>query len=168
MRGELNLPVEVRLGACLCAGTPHLDGDVVYLAAKLPTPAGHAAVRALSQGGDLEVTILAGIIRYSIVGWNFVDDKGNDVSVTPDNVDRYLPWNEGGKEVAAEARKQYMAEGNGPFSSSTSRRTSKNSSPPSPTGAPTSRTPRSSSKHQSSRRLQSVPASAGPQSATSP
>lgn len=147
MRGEVSVPVEVRLGACRCVGAPHPDGDFVFLAPKLSRAAGHAAVVAIAEGGDLSVTMTAAIVRYSIVEWNFTDPQGKDVPVTPDNVDLYLPWNEGGKEVENEAFGLYMKDReNSPFYSRTSPKASASSSPPTPTASPTSPTPRSSSK----------------------
>lgn len=164
MRGEVSVPVEVRLGACLCAGSPHSDGDYVLLAPKLGMAAGHAGALAIAEGGELSVTMTAAIARHSIVAWNLTDPEGKAVEITPGNVDRYLPWNEGGKEVAAKALELYIIDrDNSPFSLSTSRRNSKNSSPPTPTESPTSPSPRSSSKRQLSSALQSVPASAGAQ-----
>lgn len=99
----------VNVGACRCPGTPHSDGDVVSLDIELSTPAGIAAQAALSQGGgweDLYAGMLMGLMRHSVREWTFRDEDG-PVPVSPSNVEKYLPWLRGGKEVAGMAAELY-------------------------------------------------------------
>lgn len=169
-RGEIPIPIEVKLGACQCAGTPHSDGDFVMLAAKLPAEAGHAAAVAYStlDGLDLEVGIAQALMRHgAITDWNFTDAKGDPVPITPANVDRYLPWQEGGREVAVKLV-QLITDGTyHPFTSGSSVKKPRKSSRSTPKAGSTSPVPISSSRNRRSSASPSEPDSAGPPSAAS-
>ena len=73
-------PVEVRLEACYCPGSPH-EADIVYLAPQLSMAGGMAAQSAISEGitdARLLQEMLAAIwIRHGVIGWNLVDEDGD-------------------------------------------------------------------------------------------
>lgn len=117
-------PVEVPCGRCRCPGGVHASGDSVWLKPALDVPlaiAANAAIRSMDIGGRIQSGALAvamadsevqyaltGVyLRHSIVRWTFVDDKGNPISISPDEVDRLLPWGSGGGEVAEKADELY-------------------------------------------------------------
>ena len=147
-RGESLDPVEVRV-ECSCAH-PHPDGDVIYLHPKLTLQGGQAALEAYADGADLSTSLISALVRHQVKSWNLTDPEGKPVEVTPANVELYLPWNEGGMEVAAAAAKQYIGKRGSPFYSKSSTPTSAKASKPGQTGGSTSRTRRSSSKPQTS------------------
>jgi hypothetical protein len=78
----------VRVRDCACPNTPHPDGDVVYIAAKLPFQGGLIAnQQAIAQAeavrkGDtnqLQNLWLETFVRYGARDWNFVDADGDPV-----------------------------------------------------------------------------------------
>lgn len=171
-RGDIPVPIEVKLGACLCAGTPHPDGDFVMLAPKLSAEAGTAASAAYALNNDdpteLETAVVMGLMRHgAIASWNFLDEKGEDVPVTPANVDRYLPWTEGGREVASKITSLVVDGQFSPFTSGSSTKKQKRSSRSSPRGPSTSPVPISSSRTPPSSESPSEPDSDGEPSAAS-
>jgi hypothetical protein len=105
-------PIAVRVGDCLCEGSPHADGDFVYLDAQLSLDGGllASAAMAVSEGDpqkgehDLGFAYLLG----GISGWNFLDDDGKPIAVNPDTIRRALPWGKGGRIVAEKANKMYF------------------------------------------------------------
>ena len=102
--------VPVPVGACLCPGTPHPDGDVVYLAPLLSTMGGQAAQGAIAEAEDvsrLEELLWRVYRDHCITGWNFVDADGDPVPLTPDNKERGLPFAKGGRLVAEKADELY-------------------------------------------------------------
>lgn len=171
-RGDIPSPIRVDLGACLCAGTPHAEGDFVMLAAKLSAEAGIAASAAYALNDDpaeLETAVVMGLMRHGVIeGWNFVDDQGEDVPVTAANVDRYLPWAEGGQMVAAKVTNLVVNKGQySPFTSGNSAKSSKKSSPSTPKDDSPPPVPISSSKSRRSSGSSSEPDSDGEPSAAS-
>jgi hypothetical protein len=112
MRSFDTAPVEVRLPACYCPGSPH-EADLVYLASDLPMVEGTMA-RALivdqMQAGVDTVLLqekLSNIWVRCVVAWNLVDESGQPVPVTPDNVKEALPYAKGGMLVADKADDLY-------------------------------------------------------------
>lgn len=103
-------PVVVELGPCECAGQPH-EADLVYLAPTLSMPGGMAAQGAIQAAGSDAVRLqelLADIwVRYGVTGWNLLDDKGNPIPLTADNIARALPYGKGGRLVAERADDLY-------------------------------------------------------------
>jgi hypothetical protein len=103
-------PVELPIGECRCPNTPH-DGDVVYLAPALSMSGGMAAQGAIHEAGTDTVRLqelLAGIwIRHGVVDWNLVDEDGDKLALTPDNIARALPYGKGGRLVAERADDLY-------------------------------------------------------------
>jgi hypothetical protein len=93
--------VPVELEGCRCPGSPH-DHDTVWLRAELGPEAGFAAVAAVDRivaearasGGviaDFAEPLGRIYARYGIVEWTFLDDDGEAVPVTPENIGR-LKW----------------------------------------------------------------------------
>jgi hypothetical protein len=77
---------------CRCAGTPHPDGDTVWLRSELPPDGGFAALRLI--GGDpdtLSEKIGRVYLQYGVVDWTFLDDDGKPVPCTPETIAR-LSW----------------------------------------------------------------------------
>lgn len=146
--------VPVPLGFCPCAGEPHPDGDVVYLYPELPVPAGIKA-RAFFVDGMLgeadNVTVQQRIaelwLSMCVESWTFLDDDGNPIPVTSENVVRALPYGKGGREVADKADDLYVESVTAPLA----RALAELSQPgPTPSGpSPTSRTKASTRKRRS-------------------
>lgn len=103
-------PVVVELGPCECAGQPH-ETDIVYLAPSLSMSGGMAAQGAIakSEGDPVRLQeLLADIwVRYGVTGWNLLDDKGQPIPLTADNIARALPYGKGGRLVAERADDLY-------------------------------------------------------------
>jgi len=103
-------PVRVDVGACRCPGAPHPDGDAVFLHATATISIGAAAHMAVGQWGDdpmlLQVGLTRAFLLFGIASWTFTDEKGASVPVDPTGadwnatIDRLLPFNAGGYEVA--------------------------------------------------------------------
>lgn len=76
-------PVSV---ACPCPGTPHADGDTVYLLPKMGLQGGITAEhQILSFGGDQSALVGAlteTFVRFGVVAWTFVDADGKPVPCT--------------------------------------------------------------------------------------
>lgn len=104
-------PVEVNIGACDCPGSPHADGDLVYLAPRLSMAGGMAAqgVIADAMGDTIRLQeLLADLwVRYGVIGWNLVDERGEPMPLTPENVAAALPYGKGGRLVAERADDLY-------------------------------------------------------------
>jgi hypothetical protein len=87
----MNDPVAVRVRGCECPGTPHPDGDVVYLRPKLSLAGGLAASAdistALGSGTMLAELWLVTFVRHGAFAWNLVDEDGDPV---PFNVEVIL------------------------------------------------------------------------------
>ena len=110
MRSFDSQPVEVRLEACYCPGSPH-EADLVYLAPELSMAGGMAAQGAISEGYTDPIRLqelLAEIwIRHGVIAWNLVDEAGDPVEVTALNVAACLPYGKGGRLVAERADDLY-------------------------------------------------------------
>lgn len=103
--------VTVHVGECRCPGTPHTSGDEVYLVSEPSMTMGLRANGAIAKAdGDpalLEVLLGRVFIEDGIDGWTFVDEDGDEYGVTPDNIERLLPWSRGGQLVAEKANDLY-------------------------------------------------------------
>ena len=55
----------------------------------------------------LEVLLGRVFIEEGITDWTFVDEDGDQLSVTPANIERLLPWGKGGSLVAERANDLY-------------------------------------------------------------
>lgn len=104
-------PVEVAIGPCECPGTPHADGDLVYLAPRLSMAGGMAAQGVISEAaGDpikLQELLASLWLRYGVVGWNLTDDDGRPVPVNESTLTAALPYGKGGRLVAERADDLY-------------------------------------------------------------
>lgn len=79
--------------ACPCPGTPHPEGDVVTLRARLGLASGvelqSIIVTANAQGQPTSVVtglLLEAYIRLGVSDWTFVDDKGKPIPVTSETI----------------------------------------------------------------------------------
>lgn len=103
-------PVEVRLTSCDCPGTPHADGDLIYLRPRADMNMGLAAQVALRQSGnyrgDAESALLSVMVRYGVIAWTCRDAEG-PVRVTTDAVVERLGWSNDAMAVMAKARELY-------------------------------------------------------------
>jgi hypothetical protein len=103
-------PVVVDIGPCACEGRPH-EADFVYLAPALSMSGGMAAQGAISKSeGDPVILqeLLADIwIRHGVIDWNLVDDKGQPIPLTSENITRALPYGKGGRLVSERADELY-------------------------------------------------------------
>ena len=84
--------VPVPVGACRCVGTPHPDGDVVWLSPHLSLRGGFVAERTmialsgLKDRTELEAGLVEVYVRYGIADWNLVDPDGDPIPVTEDTI----------------------------------------------------------------------------------
>lgn len=108
--------IPVQLDYCPCEGTPHPDGDIVYLHAELSAPAGirarsffAAAMTGSLEPVDVEERIAELWLSIGVSRWTFLTDDGKPIPVTPENVVRALPYGKGGREVADMADDLYVA-----------------------------------------------------------
>lgn len=102
-------PVPVPVGDCRCPGSPHEDGDVVYLAPFLSMAGGMAAQVAIAEGATdlirLQELLARVYLTHCVVDWTFVDDEGQRVGL--DQIERLLPYGKGGRLVADRADDLY-------------------------------------------------------------
>lgn len=84
-----------------------VPGGVVTLHPKVTIPLGIAALSIVKQGGG-QAAIEGGLaevyLRFGIASWSFPD------AVTPENIERLLPYGAGGLEVAEAADRLYSEE----------------------------------------------------------
>jgi hypothetical protein len=107
--------VPVPLGFCPCLGSPHEDGDIVYLYPELSMAGGMAAQGAISEAsGDsgldgvrLQELLAEVWIRHGVASWTFLDDNGEAIPVSPSNIAAALPYAKGGRAVADKADDLY-------------------------------------------------------------
>lgn len=112
-----NIPVPI--GPCECPGTPHGDGDVVYLAPRLSAPGGMAAQGAIVDGGTDSLRLQELLWRvyrdHGILDWNLLDEDGEPVPLTAANKEAALPYGKGGEQVADKADDLYSEDVLRPF-----------------------------------------------------
>ena len=89
--------IPVLVGECLCPGTPHEDGDSVYLRAKLGLAAGTTLQRLIieanqnrADNAELTGKLAEAYLLLGVSRWNLVDDKGQPVPVNPDTIRQHL------------------------------------------------------------------------------
>jgi len=105
--------VPVPLGYCPCEGTPHPDGDIVYLYPELSAPAGMAVRGLMVEGitGKDPATFQERLgelwLRVAVADWTFLDDDGSPIPLTAENLVRALPYAKGGRLVADKADDLY-------------------------------------------------------------
>lgn len=112
-------PVPVPVGDCRCHGTPHEDGDVVFLAPMLSMAGGMAAQVAISEGSSdlvrLQELLARVYLSHGIVDWTFVDEAGDKLPVNGDTAAALLPYAKGGRLVADRADDLYAQDVLAPF-----------------------------------------------------
>src|SRR6478672_8848061 len=112
--------VPVPLGYCPCEGTPHAEGDTVYLYPDLSMAGGMAAQGAISEATSatgldqlrLQELLAQVWITHGVADWTFLEDpdaggKRAKVPVTPANIALALPYGKGGRLVADKADDLY-------------------------------------------------------------
>ena len=111
--------VPVSIGPCECPGTPHGDGDVVYLAPVLSAAAGMASQGAIEEASNDGVRLQELLWRiyrdHCITGWNLLDEDGDPVPLTTATKDQALPFGKGGQAVAEKADELYHEDVLRPF-----------------------------------------------------
>jgi hypothetical protein len=88
------------------------NGHIVTLAPKVTLPLGIGAVTALELGGtaaERQAFLAEAYLHLGIVGWDFTEE-GKRVPITPENIDRLIPYGDGGLEVAEAASALYSEE----------------------------------------------------------
>ena len=133
--------VDVNVGECRCPGTPppHPDGDIVTLAPKLTLPmASSIRVRVgLDSAVSMDLSVIGvqhslaegylqkapygAIVAWSLLEEGLVIDKKTGelplvpVPITNENIERLLPWANGGEEVVEKADDLYRDDFLAPF-----------------------------------------------------
>lgn len=95
--------IPVPVGACRCPGSPHEDGDTVFLYPKLGLDAGIAvqsAVQTNDPGPGRLAAAYQALIDHNIADWNITNGDGSKLPIDKAHIRAALPWMEGGKEVA--------------------------------------------------------------------
>ena len=131
-------PVVVDVGACRCPGSPHAS-DTVTLRGEPSVEMAAAAWGATAVGGtlwDIQARYAGIWLHYGIVDWSFVDAKGKAELIYPGNIDRLIPFSQGGMEVFDKADDLYSDAVLSPLGARMSKL-----SPPTPTEASTSPSP---------------------------
>lgn len=107
-----NAAVVVRTGDCPCPGTPHAE-ERVTLAPALTLPVASGAMAAWAAADAVlsaqQAAIIAAYLPATITAWTFTDEKSQPVPITREAMERLLPWDKGGMEVAELADSQYSA-----------------------------------------------------------
>ena len=134
--------VRVRAGDCPCPGTPHSE-EVITFVPELTLPMASGAFAAISNApadlASMQAALIVGLLPATIEKWTFVDENHAEVEHTRANLERLLPWDKGGFEVANFADDLYSEALLKPFLVRTQK-----SSQASPTTLSTSQTPASS------------------------
>lgn len=83
--------IEVAIGPCACPGTPHADGDRVYLRPKLGMARALAVIKG-STFNDLavaEMQLAVGYARYGIEDWNLTNGNGQKMELDGDHLEKF-------------------------------------------------------------------------------
>ncbi len=134
-------PLPVAVGECLCPGSPHHDGDTIWLRPELDAGGGFAVTIAM-QGDPENLTERLGraYLAAGIVEWTFLDSAGVPVPVTRANI-RRLRWSGPIYTVADRASDLYGSAVLDPLVAASRRLIQANGSSPSgPMASPTSAT----------------------------
>lgn len=85
--------VPVAVGACRCPGTPHPDGDSVFLSPTIGFRGGlvaEAKVVAIANGSndadEVKAALLETYVLYGVKAWNLVNEAG-PIPVTPETIE---------------------------------------------------------------------------------
>jgi hypothetical protein len=97
---------------CSCPGAPH-EQDSVSLPSETDVRIGAAVMAAVrvspSSIPEMESAISTALLHVAPRAWTFVDEKGEPLEVSAENIDARLTWNHGGMEVAEKANDLYGA-----------------------------------------------------------
>jgi hypothetical protein len=114
--------IEVSLGECRCPGTPHPDGDLLYLRPKLGLAAGVAIQQTvIDMAGNRSAPDITGLLseaylRYGVADWNLLDDAGKPLELTPETLrEQVLDDFERATPAADRADELYMQATIGPL-----------------------------------------------------
>jgi len=140
----------VNVGTCRCPGTPHPDGDTVQLASRVPLGMGTSFMVMVNDGGSKDIIIgkMGNLmLQWGIVGWSFVDDAGKPEPLAQPIdmalLERLLPFEQGGWEVAERAMELYQEALMRPLLQLMSKRSQRGptgvSMPPNPASGPSRR-----------------------------
>ena len=98
---------------CSCPGKPH-EQDTVSIPEVLDARLGAAGTFAIRTtpgiGADMEGAISEAWLHNAPRAWTFVDESGEALPVTIDNIDARLTWDHGGFEVADTANGLYAGD----------------------------------------------------------
>lgn len=103
----------VRVRDCTCPGSPHPDGDLVYLNPSLPFLGGVAARSVLAAFGDpvvAEETLGRVYLRHGVIGWNLLDARGRPRTFSAEGVEAEFPWSTGGRAIVEACDDLYQEE----------------------------------------------------------
>lgn len=112
-------PVRVRIGDCLCPGTPHAEGDFAWLRPRLTAKGGIAATSLIAGADDAQslmrdlgyLFLLDGLVR-----WDILDDDGKPVPCNEDTLrSGALAWEETLLPIANAASELYTESVLAPF-----------------------------------------------------
>ncbi len=100
--------VAVEVGECLCPGTPHPNGDTVWLRAELDLDGGLGINQAIADSGESTIQEALGraYLMGGIVDWTFVDETGQKVPVNRQIIKK-LRWGEAVFRLADRASEMY-------------------------------------------------------------
>ena len=97
---------------CSCPGKPH-EQDTVSMPELTDVRIGTAVMAAMRTSpatvADMESAISTVLLHVAPRAWTLVDEKGEPLELTPENIDARLTWNAGGMEVAEKANDLYGA-----------------------------------------------------------
>ncbi len=93
----LHPKVTMAIGAAATAIARSTVQDAIRSAAKSGTTTPNILT------AEIEGGLAAIYLKFGIMAWTFTDDKGQPEPVTPENIDRLLPYGGGGREVAEAA-----------------------------------------------------------------
>lgn len=101
---------------CQCPGTPHPDGDTVYLRSKLGLGAGIELQRLVVEANQnrdnaaaLSGKLAEAYVRLGVCGWTFVNEHAKSIPVTTEAIESLLLSDfSRGAEVADKADELYM------------------------------------------------------------
>jgi len=146
--------VEVPLGTCTCSGTPHEDGDKVYLRPKLGMARALAVIRGASFNDVslAEMQLAIGYARFGIADWNLTNGDSHKMEVDGDHLQKFAEEDPRAIVVALKGDELYADEVLAPI-----RMMAANSSPTTPTTDATSAT--NGTRPSTTRRKPSKPSS---------
>lgn len=143
--------VAVPVGECQCSGTPHPDGDVVYLRPKLGMARSLAVIRgaALDDPEVAEMQLTIGYARFGIADWNLTNGDGKKMPLDGEHLARFAEEDPRTILVAVKGDELYAKEVITPLvtmAAASSRTTSANGEMSATTGTKSSRTRQKRSK----------------------